>query len=176
MDNRIRKKYFSFKELRLSIAQMVLWALLTIAFFTYLTLEIGEKIGRTPFYFLIVLIGYAVIVVVLTFIFTHRLIGPFERLKTELRIILSGNYQRRLSIRTKDDIYIRSFISEVDKLLDSLEKMHISRENFSNSIHAELTGIKSLLDNNEVSKEEIKVAIASFNENVESFLNDHISH
>ena len=94
MDKKKRqKKHFSFKELRLSIAHMVLWALLSVAFFTYLTIEIGEKIERSPFYFIIVLTGYAIIVIVLTLVFSHRFLGPFERLKTELRIILSGNLE-----------------------------------------------------------------------------------
>ena len=63
-----------------------------------------------------------IIVVVLALFFTHRFIGPFERLKMEMRLILTGNYHRRLSMRNSDDFYIRSFVSEVNKMLGEFEK------------------------------------------------------
>lgn len=168
----VRTKCFSFKELRLSVAHMVLWSLLIIAFFTYLALEIGEKIGRSPLYFLIVLAGYAAIVTVLTLLFTHRFIGPFERLKTELRIIASGEYHRRLCVRNRDDIYIRSFISEVDRLLDNLEEMHLFRKDLYKKISAGLSNIKSLAEKEETSKETLVKEISLFHEKVKILLKD----
>jgi signal transduction histidine kinase len=120
-DKKMRKKYFSLKELRLSIAHMVLWSLLSIAFFTYLTIELGERIERGPLYIIAVISIYALVVLLLTLIFAHRFIGPFERLKMQLKIIIAGNYHKRLNIRKHDDIYVNSFIVEVNKLLDRLE-------------------------------------------------------
>lgn len=169
---KIRAKHFSFKELRFSIAYMVLWSLLTVAFFTYLAIELGEKVENRPFYFILVLAGYASIVIFLTLIFTHRLIGPFERLKVELKIILSGEYHRRLCTRTKDDLYIRSFILEVNTLLDSLEKMYHSNGRFCKKINSELSNINSILEKKEIPKEELREAIISFREKVEGLLND----
>ncbi len=171
MDKKKRqKKHFSFKELRLSIAHMVLWALLSVAFFTYLIIELGEKIERSPFYFIIVLTGYAIIVIVLTLVFSHRFLGPFERLKTELRIILSGNLHQRLCIRSKDDLYIRSFILEVNKLLDNLKKTHLFKNKFHEKLDSELSNIKSLIEKKEISKEELREAIISLHEKVDDLL------
>lgn len=167
---KIRTKYFRPRELRLSIAHMVLWSLLAVALFTYLIIELGEKIERSPFYFIIVFAGYAIIVIILTMFFTHRFLGPFERLKMELRIILSGNYHRRLCIRSNDDLYIRSFILEINKLLDSLEKMHLFKGEFRKNIDSELLNIKSLIERKEISKEELGEAIISLHKKVEDLL------
>ncbi len=163
---KIRTKYFRLKELRLSIAHMVLWSLLAVASFTYLTIELGEKIERSPFYFIIVFAGYAVIVITLTVIFTHRFLGPFERLKMELKIILSGNHHRRLCIRNNDDLYIRSFVLEINKLLDSFEKMYLFKEGFRKNIDSELLNMKSLIERKEISKEELREAIISLHEKI----------
>lgn len=156
---KIRTKYFRLKELRLSVAYMVLWSLLAVAFFTYLTIELSEKIERNPFYFIIILAGYTIIVIILSLFFTHRFLGPFERLKMQLKIILLGDYHRRLSIRSHDDLYIRSFISEVNKLLDNLEKMHLLKEDPVKKIDSELSNIKSLIERKEISREELGEAI-----------------
>ncbi|MEE8329944.1 MAG: hypothetical protein V3R54_08450 [Thermodesulfovibrionia bacterium] len=170
---KIRAKHFSFKELRFSIAYMVLWSLLTVAFFTYLAIELGEKVENRPLYFILVLAGYASIVIFLTLIFTHRLIGPFERLKVELKIILSGEYHRRLCTRTKDDLYISSFILEVNKLIDHLEKMYNCNEGFRKKIDSDLSNIHSILEKKETSKEELREAIISSLKKVEGLVNDN---
>lgn len=167
---KIRTKYFSLKELRISIAHMVLWSLLVVAVFTYLAMELGDKIERGPFYFLIVFLGYAIIVVILPIFFTHRFLGPFERLKTELRIILAGDYHRRLSVRSKDDYYIKSFVVEVDKVLDELEKMYFFKKKICKKIDSELSEIKSLLEKKEISEEELRGAVLSFHKKVVGLL------
>ena len=163
---KIRTKYFSLKELRLSVAHMVLWSILVVAFFTYITIELGEKIEHNPVYLIIVFFGYAAIVFVLTMIFTHRFIGPFERLKTELRIILAGNYHRRLSIRSRDDLYIRSFILEVNRVPDHLEKSQLFKEEFCNKIDSELSTIKSLIEREEIPIEKLREAVISFRKKI----------
>jgi len=171
-EKKTRAKHFSFKELKFSIAHMILWSLLVVVFFTYVTIYLGEKIEHSLLYFLIVVAGYSIIVIILTLIFTHRFLGPFERLKTELRIIQSGNPHRRLSIRDHDDLYVRSFILEVDKLLDECEKSHLFKEKFREKINPELSNINTLIERKDVSKEELKEAIISLHKKVEALLKD----
>lgn len=171
-EKKSRKTHFSFKELRLSIAQMALWSLLAVALFTYLIMELGEKMGRGPFYFIILFAGYVLIVIILTMVFTHRFLGPFERLKTELRIIRSSNHYRRLSVRNHDDLYIRSFIVEVDKLLDELEKMYSFKKEFSKKIDSELSNMKSIIEKKEISKEELIEAVTSLNKKIEALVEE----
>ena len=118
------------KELRLSISLIVIWSLLAGIIFTYVTKELGAKIEHGVFSFIAVFLGYVIIVVVLALFFTHRFIGPFERLKMEMRLILTGNYHRRLSVRNSDDFYVRSFVLEVNKMLDEFEKKSFDRGRF----------------------------------------------
>ncbi|MDP3298298.1 MAG: hypothetical protein Q8N09_12065 [Thermodesulfovibrionia bacterium] len=169
---KVRQKYFALKELRFSIAHLVLWALLSVAFFTYTAIEIGGKIERGPVYFIIVVIGYALIVIILTLIFTQRFLGPFERLKTELKLIRTGNHHRRFHVRTKDDFYLRSFITEVNKVLEGLEEISGSKEELHKKINSELSNIKTIIERKEISKEELTEAVISFNKRVEDLLRE----
>jgi sensor histidine kinase YesM len=170
---KIRAKNFGLKELRISIAHMVLWSLLIVAFFTFLAIELGERIERGPLYFFIVFLGYVIIVIILPLFFTHRFLGPFERLKTELKIILSGDYHRRLSVRGKDDFYIKSFIIEIDKMLNKHEKACRNNQEFCKKIEAELKEVKSVTQTKELTKEELRDALNTFQKNLKHLLKQH---
>ena len=151
----VRQKYFVSKELRISIALIILWSLLVTAFFTYFAKELGEKIGNGTLLFIIIMLGYLIIVVVLTMFFSHRLIGPFQRLKMEMKLIRSGDYHRRLNVRKSDDIYIMSFVTEVNKILAELEKAQRNNEYLIEHIDSELISIISVIEEGEVSKEKL---------------------
>jgi len=167
---RVRKRLFIIKELRLSIALIVIWSLLAGILFTYITKELGTKIEYGIFSFIAVFVGYVTIVIVLAMFFAHRFIGPFERLKMEMKLILGGDYQRRLCIRGSDDFYIRSFISDVNKVLDQFEKKCLDKEGFRKNIDSELLHIMSLIEKEEVPREKLREAILLFHEKMESLL------
>ncbi len=158
---KIRQKYFVSKELRLSIALIILWSLLITAFFTYFAKELSGKIGHGALMFFIIMAGYVIIVVVLTMLFSHRLIGPFQRLKTEIRLIVAGDYRRRLNVRTNDDIYIRSFVSEVNKMLDNVETMCNYRGNVNKEIDSELLKLISDIETGDPTKEQMRERVLS---------------
>ncbi|MDP3260209.1 MAG: hypothetical protein Q8M34_06455, partial [Thermodesulfovibrionales bacterium] len=120
--------------------------------------------------FIAVFLGYVIIVVVLALFFTHRFIGPFERLKMEMRLVLTGNYHRRLSMRNSDDFYVRSFISEVNKILDEFEKRCFDKEGFRKNIDSELLHVMALVEKEHVSKDKLREALLSFHEKMEALL------
>lgn len=155
----VRQKYFVAKELRISIALIILWSLLVTAFFTYFAKELGTRIGHGTPLFIITVLGYAAIVAVLTLLFSHRLIGPFQRLKTEIRLILSGDYSRRLNVRQSDDIYIRSFIGQVNQLLEEIDKMHSCQDNMIREFDSELLSLLSVIEEKEHAKEQLREAV-----------------
>ncbi|RJQ44025.1 MAG: hypothetical protein C4538_11130 [Nitrospiraceae bacterium] len=165
---KLRQKYFVSREIRISIALIILWSLLVTAFFTYFAKELGDKIGHGSLLFIIVMAGYIIIVVVLTMLFSHRLIGPFQRLKTEIRLIIAGEYARRLSVRKSDDVYIKSFINEVNKILTELERMHSYREGMAKQIDSELLGFISLIEEGETTKEKLREMVLSFHKKIKS--------
>jgi hypothetical protein len=118
--------------------------------------DFGYKMeGNIPA-LMIVIIGYAVIVFLLTYYFSHRFLGPFERLKTDMSIILGGFHHRRLITRDVDDIYIRSFVDEVNNMLDEFESLCISRQGLREILHNDLNGIIDLLDDEGTSKEDLR--------------------
>jgi signal transduction histidine kinase len=165
---KIRQKYFVAKELRLSIALMILWSLLVTAFFTYFAKELSDRIGHGALLFLIIMGGYGLIVVILTMLFSHRLIGPFQRLKAEIKIIIAGDYRRRLIVRGNDDIYIRSFINEINKLLDEIEKMHTYREDVNRHIDAQFMKLISEVETGHTTKEQTRESILSMHKDLQS--------
>jgi nitrogen fixation/metabolism regulation signal transduction histidine kinase len=168
----IRQKYFVSKELRISIALIILWSLLVTAFFTYFAKEYGGKIMNGNLLFVIVMLGYVLIVVVLTMFFSHRLIGPFQRLMTEMRLIRSGDYHRRLNVRTSDDIYIRSFIKEVNKILEKYDKVHKYNNKIIKHIDSELISIISIIEEGEASKEKLRENVLAFHRKLKSLAGD----
>lgn len=152
---------------------MVLWAILAVALFTYIAIELGETMKHNPFYIVMLFAGYAIIIILLSMVFAHRFLGPFERLKTELRIILSGDYQRKLRVRSRDDFYIRSFILEVNKLVEAFERTYLSKQDFRAKINYEISKIQPVIEREDISKEELKDAIISFKEKLKSLLKDN---
>jgi len=166
----IKHRFFMAKELRLSISLIVIWSLLAGIIFAYLTKELGARIEHGVFSFIIVFLGYVIIVVVLALFFTHRFIGPFERLKMEMKLVLTGNYHRRLSVRNSDDFYVRSFVLEVNKMLVEFEKKSFDRDGFRKGIDSELLHVMALVEKENVSKEKLREALLSFHEKMESLL------
>lgn len=165
-----RKKYFVSKELRLSIAIMLLWALLITGFFTYLVSSLDEKVGSSTLLFVIIMIGYLAIVVALSIFFSHRILGPFQRLKTELRLIISGNYHRRLKVRTNDDLSVKSFVDEVNNVLSEYERMHINRKDLIKHIDSEVMGLLSAVREGGKSPEELQDSIMEVHKKLNALL------
>lgn len=166
----IKQKYFVPKEVRLSIALIILWSLLITAFFTYFAKELGEKIGHGVLLFVIVMLGYLIIIFILTILFSHRLLGPFQRLKTEIRLIISGNYHSRLKIRKNDDIYIRSFVSEINNILEEFEKLQRIKKDMIRHTDSEMMGIISLIEEGEASKEKLRKNVLECHKKLKSLL------
>ncbi len=139
---KFRQRYYISKELRYSVALMVLWSFLSVGLFFLFAKKLTGSFEPNIITFAIVLFGYGIVCFVMTSVFSHRLIGPFERLKAELRMIIEGDYKRRLKIREKDDIYIRSFINEVNRLIEEHERLR----NFSDEFYHEvLSGLSDLI-------------------------------
>ncbi|NIO15982.1 MAG: hypothetical protein GTN70_03115 [Deltaproteobacteria bacterium] len=57
--------------------------------------------------------------VVYTVIFSHRIAGPIQRLNSELRNIISGNYPERIRLRKKD--YFKETASLLEELSQEME-------------------------------------------------------
>lgn len=69
---KIKQRFFIARELRLSIALIVIWSLLVGILFTYLTKELGAKTEHGIFSFIAVFLGYVLIVI----FFSHCFYTP----------------------------------------------------------------------------------------------------
>jgi uncharacterized membrane protein len=173
IERKIAQKHFAPREVRFSIAMIILWSLLVTAFFTYIATKLSENVGQSAISFVLLIVGYIVIVIVLTMHFSHRFLGPFQRLKTEMRLIMTGDYNRRLNVRNKDDMYIKSFIIEANKMLDVLEKTHLCRKDILEHIDSGFSGIITLVEAEGTSREKLRDALLSFHGKIKSLEQKH---
>lgn len=79
----------------------------------------------------------------------------------EMRIILSGNYSGRLKVRKRDDLYIKSFIEEVNHVLNEFEKMHLLKESLIKTVDEDLEALSGNLGCQDMTKEELLNTIES---------------
>lgn len=118
------QRYFIARELQFSLALIIVLALLAGIFLQAASSALISYWGlETTFLGFFLIAGYILIVVLLAVFFTHRLIGPFKRLEYEMKLIQSGDLDRRLSIRTQDDLHIRNFVKYVNSFVASFAEM-----------------------------------------------------
>ena len=97
-------------------------------------------------------------------------------MKTELRLIRTGDRNRRFHVRNKADDYLRSFISEINKVLEDYEKVHISREELGKKMASEISDIRSSIESGESNKEALLKAVISLQEKSKDLLKDPKRH
>ncbi len=120
----IRQKYFVARELQLTIAFLVVVALLGGIFLQSVSAALTEYLDvKTPALGIFLILGYVALVAFLSIVFSHRLVGPFKRLEYEMKLIKAGELDRRLSLRTNDDSQVRIFIEHVNDLIEDFEAM-----------------------------------------------------
>jgi hypothetical protein len=143
----VKQRFFTVREIRISLAMIILLSFLSAVVFMYLIKGFGGTLEEHRILaFVLIRVGYAIVVGLLTAIFTHRFIGPFERLRYELGVILSGDYKKRLRIRRHDDAYVRAFVADINKVLDLLEENEQCGAEMQQKIHEELSSIINKMD------------------------------
>ena len=122
-----RQRYFVARELQFSIALVIVLALIGGLFLQSVAAGLTEYFGfKTPAIGVFLIVGYVVIVSFLAIFFSHRLVGPFKRLEYEIRLVRAGELERRLTIRSNDDLHVRNFIEQINDLLINFENMSIA--------------------------------------------------
>lgn len=120
--------------LLLSIAFLLLGLLLGNVYFqqTYMSMlatstqpdYLQEVISRQAHEFkllsALLLVVYAALVVAVTIIFTHRLIGPTLPIRRHIRALQDGLYSHRVKLRTHDGL--QELADDLNDLAEALEK------------------------------------------------------
>lgn len=153
---KIKQRFFTTRELRISILIIILLSFISAVVFMYLIKIFGGTIKEHSILaFILVMVGYAAVVGFLTTIFAHRFIGPFERLRYELGIIISGDYQRRLNVRKRDDAYVKAFVEDVNKVIAMLQENDRCGTEAQMDIFSELSAIIGKMDDADPHRKEL---------------------
>lgn len=161
------QRYFIEKEIQITIAILVVVALLSGIFLQLLLKSLNSYLGTSSLFLGIFLTGgYISIIAILAVVFSYRLLGPFKRLEYEMKLIAKGELDRRLTIRTNDDLYIKNFAKYMNELIDNFEQMSMDY----NKINAVIDkGFMELLESNKNDSSEIKDKIISLQRHIHEF-------
>ena len=66
------------------------------------------------------LVGFFLILLIITFVVLHRTLGPIPRMEKILEKIINGDYSLRINVRKKD--IIRPFVDKLNRVLELLEE------------------------------------------------------
>jgi len=144
---RLRQRHFAARELQITIALLIVLALLGGIFLQSISVWASSFMGQSPTVIsILLLLGYAVIIIVLALFFSYRLVGPFKRLEYEMQLIAQGNLARRLSVRKKDDLYIRNFVTKVNHMIDEFEELSREYNKMSSLVSSQLGEIVKKAD------------------------------
>lgn len=147
----VRQKFFISKELYCSVAIIAVWSLLASIFFVFIASRMYDFIGSAHniIYFAIILLGYCFFILMISMTVSHRLIGPFSRLRIELRMALAAKYDHRLHARGGDHLFIKNFLEEINKLLDRNERLSRLVQELPRTINDESSRVSSNLPTGE---------------------------
>lgn len=167
---RTKLKCFEEKGLQLTVAVLVVLTLLAGITLQMAVASVVSHYGFSFYVFTIFLIaGYAVIVIVFSLFFTYRLVGPFRRLEYEMKLILKGDKERRLTSRTEDDLHLRGFIARLNDFISGCSITNMEYKKFSDSIEGKLGEIGKELSKEKCDREKIKREVHALQREVREF-------
>jgi methyl-accepting chemotaxis protein len=166
----LKQRHFAARQLQISIALLIVIALLGGIFLQSLSSGLSSYLGLSPSVVTIVLIiGYACIIAFLALLFSHRLVGPFKRLEYEMQMIAKGDIGRRISVRKKDDLYIRSFITKVNEFIDEFEEMSKEYNKMSSLVSSRLGEIIKKAEGEAIDCQKCKEEIEDLQRRIHEF-------
>ncbi len=140
------QRCFAAKELQMSVAVLAVIALLAGILLQSAVALIGARYNFGSSGTAVLLItGYAVIVAVIALVFTQRLVGPFRRLEYEMKLILKGEFSRRLTLRSNDEVHIKNFVRFVNQFLDDFDGMKGEYDKLNSTVSGKLVDVKKEL-------------------------------
>lgn len=159
-DKKLRQHYFVARELQITVALLVVLALLGGAFLQSVATALNEYLGFTTSALTVFLtLGYIAIVAILAIFFAHRFVGPFKRLEYEMRIVANGSLDKRLTIRTRDDLHVRNFVAYVNEFIENFENMSKDYNKVHSTLSLQMADIIKRMEKGQYNPEEIKEAI-----------------
>lgn len=164
---KIRQRYFVARELQITVALLVVLALLGGAFLQSVSRALNEYLGlTTPTLTIFLTIGYIAIVALLAIFFAHRFVGPFKRLEYEMKTVANGALDKRLTVRTRDDLHVRNFVSYVNEFIENFEDMSKDYSKLHSTLSIQMSDIIRKLEKGQYNADEIKETIKTLQKNI----------
>lgn len=164
---KIRQRYFVARELQITVALLVVLALLGGAFLQSVSRALNEYFGlTTPVLTIFLTIGYIAIVALLAIFFAHRFVGPFKRLEYEMKTVANGALDKRLTVRTRDDLHVRNFVSYVNEFIENFEDMSKDYSKLHSTLSIQMSDIIRKLEKGQYNADEIKETIKTLQKNI----------
>jgi len=130
MGKEVVKKQRYFIERDLFFQTLTL--LLTVLLGGFLLLLLSKTISGyvdSSLLFLMLFVGYFLLIIFFAWSLSRKFIGPFSRLKENIKDISNGDLSLRLSVRDGDDMRIKSFVDDANRLIitfnNCLEKIKL---------------------------------------------------
>ena len=165
-----KQRYFATRDLQVSVALLVVLALLGGIFLQTFSSALLSRYGSsTPVLGVFLIIGYFMIVVLLAVFFTHRLVGPFKRLEYEMKLISSGELSKRLSIRSQDDLHIRNFVKYNNNFISKFEEMSKEYNRLNSTVEKKMEEIGNELSKKDFDCDKVKAEISALQKEIREF-------
>ncbi|MFQ5586922.1 MAG: HAMP domain-containing protein [Thermodesulfobacteriota bacterium] len=168
--HKLKQRHFAARELQITIALLIVIALLGGVFLQSFSSGLSSYLGlSSSFVTIFLVIGYAGLIVFLALLFAYRLVGPFKRLEYEMKVIAKGDIGRRLSVRTKDDLYIRNFVTKVNEFIDEFGEMSQEYNRMSSLISSRLGEIFKKVEDESIDCRQIREDIENLQRRIHEF-------
>jgi methyl-accepting chemotaxis protein len=163
----IRQRYFVARELQLSIALLVVTALLGGIFLQSVAAALTVHIGLdTKVLGILMIIVYIVIVAFLAMVFSHRLVGPFKRLEFEMKRVKDGELEKLLTVRTRDDLHVRNFVEHVNDMISNFDHMSAGYNKLNSTISSGLGKIIDEISDEQVDRDKLRKSLKSLQKEI----------
>ncbi|MBI3399093.1 MAG: hypothetical protein HY026_07685 [Deltaproteobacteria bacterium] len=162
-----RQNYFVARELQITIALLVVLALLGGTFLQSVSAALNSYLGfTTPSLTIFLVIGYIAIVAFLAIFFAHRFVGPFKRLEYEMKTVANGELDKRLTIRTKDDLHVRNFVAYVNEFIENFENMSKDYSKLHSALSIQMSDLIKRLEKGQYNPEDVKESIKTLQKQI----------
>jgi len=113
-----KQRYFIERDLFFQ----TLTLLLTVLLGGFLLLLLSKTISGyvdSSILFLMLFVGYFLLIIFFSWSLSRKFIGPFSRLKGNMKDIAQGDFTLRLMVRKGDDVRITRFVEEANRMVVS---------------------------------------------------------
>ncbi|MBI5235038.1 MAG: hypothetical protein HY886_02185 [Deltaproteobacteria bacterium] len=164
------QRCFSARELQFTIALLTIIALVSGIFLQALSAALITHYGlHAAFLGFFLVLGYVVIVLLLSVFFTHRLIGPFKRIEYEMKLISKGELSRRITTRANDDLHVKNFVGYANEFIANFENMSKDYNILNSTVSKKLDELGAELSKESFDCARLKDEIASLRQHIHEF-------